>query len=140
MHNTHDLLKAAKDAEAKHLPKWVRELIGDLAHQLEAQKRYADSVRQRADEEVNEARKLAAEGPEGSDTFLSLPRALLGDEDDNDEKPLGKGVTVEFREETDNPGEGFGVRLTSDGHLHVSGINRLAIVPIDYLTTEIRKV
>jgi hypothetical protein len=89
----------------------------------------------RAVEEVTEARKLLTEGPADSDTYLDLPCALYTDAED-EQRPLGKGATIEFRGPGDEPGEGISVKWEKD-HLKISGLNRLAVVPINTTTVHI---
>jgi hypothetical protein len=132
------LIEESRSERLQRLPQYAQELIHDLAHRLDAEHRYAQSIRERAEKEVDEVRKLAAEGPEDSDTFVSLPHSVL-DSGDFEERPLGQGVTVEFRAPGLEPGEGFDVKMT-DGHLVVSGVNRLGIVPVHASQVEIRAV
>lgn len=120
-----ELIEAAKSDRVAKLPKHAQELIADLARRLDLEHRTADGAVKRARQEVETARALAAEGPADSDTFLDLPRALYTDEED-EQKPLGRGVTVEFRSAGDVVGEGYGVKI-ENGELVVSGINRLAV-------------
>jgi hypothetical protein len=138
MLSVQQLIEESRSERLQKLPMYAQELIHDLAHRLDAEHRYAQSTCERAEKEVDAIRKLLAEGPEDSDTFVSLPHSLL-DSGDFEERPLGQGVTVEFRAPGLTPGEGFDVKL-KDGRLIVSGIARLAVAPESSYTLEIRAV
>ena len=139
MTTVEQLIEASKDARLKNQPKWVQDLVYHLAYRLESQHRYALSVRDKAEEEVDAARKIAAEGPEDSDTSLDLPRSLLGSMDDFEQRPLGRGVNIEFRGAGDEPGEGINAKLLPSGALLIHGINSLAVIPRDSSTVRIEE-
>lgn len=123
------LIQEATAAQSRSLPAYAKELISDLARALDQQTRYAEGVRERAAKEVDELRVQLAAGPDDADTFVAMPSTLVGElDDDPEDRPLGTGVTVEFRAPDMGPGEGFGVSIT-DGRLHVCGLNHLAVVP-----------
>jgi hypothetical protein len=129
------LIEESRDSRLHKLPLYARELIHDLAHRLDAEHRYALATRETAAREVEEARALLAEGPEGSDTFMAMPYSRVGD-DEIEERPLGKGTVIEFRDPELSPGEGIEVCL-NDGSLLVRGINHLAIVPVSLTSLRI---
>lgn len=132
MHNTQEVLKAAQTAQEGRLksqPVWVRELVADLVLRLTYEARRASDAEGLADSAVQEANTLLSRGPADSDTFVSIPRELSVHEDGDEanERPLGRGVCVEFRREGLLPGEGFSVRLR-DGALEVSNCGPLAVL------------
>jgi hypothetical protein len=133
-----EVLKSARDDRVRRLPVWAQILVDNLAVHLDRQTRYAEATARRAELETDAARKLLNEGPENSDTFLSLAGVLSTgySEDENDDRPLGSGVRIEFRLPGDGPGEGFEVRL-KDGSLEISGLNVLAVAPVDSHTLKI---
>jgi hypothetical protein len=123
------LIQESRDPRLQKLPLYARQLIFDLARRMELEKISADAIRDRAGKEVDEVRKIAAEGPEDSDTFMDLPHSqVAGYLEEAEQRPLGKGVNIEFRPEGAEVGEGFDVKL-KDGRLHVSGVNHLAVIP-----------
>jgi hypothetical protein len=128
MTSSEQLIQAAGNYRIRSQPKWVQELVHDLAHRLEAEHKYTQDVRERAAKEVDEARALLT-GPEGSDTFVTLPRTLVGD-DETEERPLGRGASIEFRDPGWEPGEGTRVSRFADGSLLVKGYSDLAVVPL----------
>jgi hypothetical protein len=130
------LIEESRDPRLQRLPQYARQLIHDLAHRLDLVHRYAVAVKEQAEREVDQAREIAAEGPEGSDTFLDLPRSLHSTSDDYEVRPLGRGANIEFRRPGDDPGEGFNVKLDDDG-LKIHGVNCLAVVPVDPYTLKI---
>lgn len=135
MQTVEQLIEAAEAAQSRALPEYAKKLIGDLAHRLALEARAAEGARRTAEREVSEARALLTSGPEDSDTYLDLPRALYATEDD-EQRPLGKGANIEFRRPEETPGEGISVKW-DEGGLRVSGLNHLAVVPIDQLTLKI---
>lgn len=123
------LIAGSRDERLHRLPRYARELIFQLARRLDMEHRYATSVKGRAEEEVAEARALLAQGPEDSDTFVGLPRSTVtGYSDEPEQRPLGKGVGVEFRRPGGDVGEGFSVRL-EDSKLHISSDSYLMVLP-----------
>ena len=132
------LIEQSRDPRLRRQPVYVQNLIHELAHRLEAEHAYAQAVIKRAESEVDEARKIAAEGPEDSDTFLSLPGSLLSSADDYEQKSLGTGAKVEFRAPGLRPGEGFQVRM-KNGHLKITGMSSMAVIPQDRYTIVIEE-
>lgn len=135
------LIEEAKDPRLDRLPLYARQLIHDLAYRMDAEHRAAEGARATALKEVTEARALLRfSGPDGTDTFMDLPRALYDDAEDDDQRPLGKGTVIDFRGPEDGPGEGISVSRQEDGTVHVHGINHLAVRPVDstYLIIEKR--
>lgn len=133
------LLEEANDPRLARLPLYARQLIHDLAYRMDAEHRAAEGARATAYKEVTAARDLLrADGPADSDTFMDLPRAVYDDAEDDDQRALGKGVTIDFRGPDDIPGEGISVSRQEDGTIHVHGINHLAVRPVDptYLIIE----
>jgi hypothetical protein len=132
--------QAAEDPRLPKQAKWVQGLIYGLASRLELEIRSAEGVRQRAEREVSEARSLLTEGPADSDTFMDLARSLADTYDDVPQRPLGKGVNIEFRTDGMQTGEGVNVKLMEDGTLHVHGLGHLAVIPVNhsYLKIETR--
>lgn len=126
---TERLLAQAKEDRLKKLPQYAQKLISELAYQLSLEAKSAEGARARAEREVFEARAIAAQGPENSDTFLELPRSLSSYEDEA-QKPLGTGVAVEFRDPELTSGEGTFVRREGD-KIKVSSMSRLAVIPED---------
>lgn len=122
-----ELIDAGQAAQNRNLPAYAKRLIGDLVVALDRQARYAEGTRVRAAKEIDEIRALLTDGPADADTFASLPRTMVGD-DETEDRPIGTGVTVEYRAPGLTPGEGFEVSL-KDGRLHVRGIARMAVVP-----------
>jgi len=127
---TEKLLIKAKDARLLNQPKWVQELVHDLARQAERSEAAEQRMSERLEKEMDAARALLNEGPKDSDTFLFLSSELVNttDEDEDAYRPLGSGVTVEFRQPGDMAAEGYAVRLNEKG-LWVSGLNALAVLP-----------
>lgn len=136
MKTTEELIREAQEAQRRPMAKWTSQLIADLTYRLDLEARSARGAKARAAKEVEEARALLAEGPAGSDTFLDLPRALYTDQED-EQRPLGKGASIEFRDLADGPGEGVTVKRLEDGTLRVSGLNHLAVVPVNTTTVHI---
>jgi hypothetical protein len=130
MQSSRDLIQAARHAQARPVPKWAKELIHDLASRLRATEAELERVQETATREVTEARALLT-GPEDSDTFMNLPRSLMSAAEDGEQRPLGKGVTVEFRTAGEEPGEGTLVSLGVDQTIHVHGLNHLVVVPVN---------
>lgn len=130
MKTVDELVTASQDERLRRQPAYVQNLIHDLASRMVLEHRAAEGARRRAEKEVDEARKIAAEGPENSDTFLSMPRSFSTFSEDFDQKPLGTGVNIEFRAPGLTEGEGFQVHM-DDGKLKISGMSRLAVVPQD---------
>lgn len=127
-----------EEAETPRLhtqPLWVRELVRGLANQLRMAHASEQRTAEKAAQEVEHARALLAEGPADSDTFLNLPHSAVADVgwDDVSVRPLGRGVTVEFRDTSGIPGDGFEVSL-ADGRLTITGINHLDVRPVDPTT------
>ena len=112
-------------------PMWVQLLVRDLAHRLDLETRAAVGVRAAAEVEVSRAREDLVKGPADSDTFADMPRSAVVDDDDA-QRPLGRGVNIEFRAPDDMPGEGINVKLEEDGALHVHGIGHMAVIPINH--------
>lgn len=140
MKSVAELIEASRDPRLDRLPKYACDLIQTLAGRLASEARYAESAQRQAEKEVAEARTALLTGPEDSDTFLHVERSItLGYTEGLEEsyRPLGKGVTVEFRRPGDEPGEGFEVRLTGDGDLEISGMHYLAVVPVNHSTIRI---
>jgi hypothetical protein len=135
MKTTQEIIREAQEAQSRPIAKWLSQLIADMTYRLGLEHRRAEGAMKRAVEEVTEARRLLTEGPADSDTFLDLPRALYTDAED-EQRPLGKGATIEFRGPGDEPGEGISVKWEKD-HLKISGLNRLAVVPINTTTVHI---
>lgn len=134
MPDSQQLIEKAAAVQSRSLPAYAKELIHDLARALDQQSRYAEGVRERAAKEVDELRVQLAAGPEDADTFVAMPRTLVGElDDDPEDRPLGTGVAVEYRAPDMGPGEGFGVSLVG-GRLRVTGLNHLAVVPESALT------
>lgn len=130
MQSTEKLIEESHDPRLQKLPLYARELIGRLARRLQTDAASAQWTKVRAEKEVDEIRTLLADGPEGSDTFVEMPRTMLSTLDEDGQRPLGTGVSVEFRPQGAGPGEGFEVRLES-GSLVISGVNRIAVIPRD---------
>lgn len=130
MRGTTQLILDANDPRLERQPQYVRQLIAELAYRLNLEAKAAEGARRRAEKEVDEARKIAAEGPENSDTFLSMPRSFSTFSEEYEQKPLGTGVNIEFRAPGLTEGEGFQVSM-EDGKIKVSGMSRLAVVPQD---------
>lgn len=123
-----ELIKAGQAAQNRPLPTYAKQLIGDLTVALDRQIRYTEAIKIKAAEEVDEVRAILAGDPEGADTFASMPRTTVG-YDETEDRPIGTGITIEYRAPDMGPGEGFEVSL-KDGRLHVRGINTLAVVPV----------
>lgn len=130
MKTTDQLIAAARDPRLAAQPKWIQQLVHDLAHRMELEARSAEGARRRAEGEVAQARELLTSGPADSDAYMDLPRAYSTYSDEAEQRPLGRGTTVEFRSPDTGPGEGMSVRWTGAG-LEISGINCLAVVPLD---------
>lgn len=129
MMTVEQLIEESRDERLQRLPMYARTLIHDLAARLDMEHRHAASVKERAEKEVEEARALLTQGPEDSDTFVDLPHSTIaGYTDEPEQRPLGKGVSVEFRRPGGDVGEGFSVRL-KDGQLHISSTSYLAVLP-----------
>jgi hypothetical protein len=129
MGNYENLIKSANGAQVRPIPQWAKSLIYDLARALDAQIRYAEGIKNRAAGEVDEARKQLAGDLPDADTFVSMPRSVTADETyDVTWRPLGAGVTVQFRGPDDDEDEGIDVKI-KDGVLHVESLSRLKIVP-----------
>jgi hypothetical protein len=132
MLSTKQLIEEAQDERLRHLPLYARKLIHDLAVRLGQEAAYSKSAREKAEQQVDAARKLLNEGPADSNTFLSLGNVMgsnYGEDGREDERPLGSGPSIEFRDPSLMPGEGFSVRM-KNGRLEISGINVLAITPV----------
>ncbi len=143
MKDTRDLLQAAKDPRLASQPKWIQALVGDLAYQLRLTDAQLTSVRERAEAEVEAARKLLSEGPEGSDTFMPLPHSSVADGYGDEERPLGQGTAIEFRPADGTgrePGEGFTVQLTEGRVLKVTSISAITLSPRDTHTVLIEEI
>jgi hypothetical protein len=139
MQTIEQLISAAATAQFRSLPKYAKDLIHDLAVALRQQSRYAEGIRTRAAKEVDELRVQLAAGPEHADTFMGLPRTLVGElDDDPEDRPLGTGTVIEYRGPEDGPGEGFSVSLV-DGRLSVRGLNHLAVIPSSSTSLYIEK-
>lgn len=130
------LLQEARDVRTRPLPAYAQNLIFDLAKRLELEAKAAAGARETAEREVAEARTLLTEGPADSDTYLDLPGALYATED-AEQRPLGKGASVEFRKPEELPGEGISVKRGTDGSLRISGLNHLAVIPVNPTTLKI---
>lgn len=139
MQTVEQLIESAKTARLQTQPLWVRNLVRDLAQQLELQTRYAEAVKERAEKEVGEARVLLTGGPADSDTYVELPRAASVYEEDVSQRPLGKGVCIEFRAPGEESGEGITVQRTEGGSLAVCSYGSLAVIPQDAHTLLIAK-
>lgn len=139
MQTVEQIIEAAEAAQSRALPEYAKKLIGDLAHRLALEARAAEGARQTAEREVSEARALLTSGPEDSDTYVYLPRARYSTEDD-EQRPLGKGVSIEFRQPEEMPGEGISVKREEDGTLHVHSVSHLAVLPVGpmYIKIETR--
>lgn len=129
------LIEESRSHRLYNQPVWVRQLVHDLAHRLDSEHRYAQDVKETAAREVEQARALLAEGPEDSDTFMAMPYSHVSD-DEVEERPLGKGTVIEFRQPDMDPGEGMEVCL-NDGSLLVRGVNHLAVVPVSLTSLRI---
>jgi hypothetical protein len=127
MRSIETLLTDARDDRLRRLPNYAQDLIAELAARLDQETRYARAVKERAAKEVDELRAQLTKGPEDADTFMDLPYSRVGDVEG--QRPLGKGVNIEFRAPGLTEGEGFEVKLTEEGHLKIGGITRLAVVP-----------
>ena len=128
MQTVEQLIEAAEAAQSRALPDYAKKLIRDLAYRLELEARAAEGARQTAEREVNGARALLTSGPADSDTYLDLPGAGFSTVDD-EQRPLGKSASIEFRTPDELPGEGIGVKRADDGTIHVRSISRLAVLP-----------
>lgn len=138
MLSVEQLIEEAQDPRLRKQPLWVQTLVGDMAHRLRLESTAAANSQARAEVEVSAAREALAEGPADSDTFLDLPRSLA-DTDDVPQKPLGKGVNIEFRPYWLESGEGINVKLDENGSLHVRGIGHLVVVPVDQSYVKIKE-
>lgn len=136
MKSVEHLLDEATAMRTRPLPAYAQTLIADLAKRLEMEATAAAGARETAEREVTEARALLTSGPADSDTYLDLPRALYATEDD-EQRPLGKGASIEFRKPEELPGEGISVKREEDGSLRISGLNHLAVVPVNLTTIKI---
>lgn len=117
-----NLEERAKDPRLEKMPRWVYDLVQDLAKAVRSEQSSREWHEKKASKELEEARKLLNAGPADSDTFMALPSSMVSDFDDEDAdyRPLGNGVTVEFRpqwRENERPsaGDGFRVRLRGTG-------------------------
>jgi len=129
MSNAEELIKRAREAQNRNLPVWARNLIYDLSHALDVQTRYADAVKTRAASEVDQLRGQLAEGPADADTFVAMPQSFTADQTyEVTQRPLGRGVVVEFRGPTDDEEEGFQVKI-EEGRLQVESMSRLSVSP-----------
>jgi hypothetical protein len=127
------LHEKAKDPRLAKQPAWVQQLVAVLDVRLRSAEASRLRTAEKAAEEVDAARALLNEGPADSDTFLWLSTSAVsdggwGDDPGKDVRPLGHGVTVEFRDADSGPAEGFEVKM-KDGQLEVSGINVLYVKP-----------
>ena len=128
------LHKAVEDPRLARQPAWVQQLIVMLDLRLRYEEGSRQRTEQKAAEEVEAARALLNEGPADSDTFLWLPASAVSDsgwsENDDAEnvRPLGQGVTVEFRAPGMDAGCGYEVSMQG-GRLQVRGINQLTVRP-----------
>lgn len=137
---TEDLVRLATDPRLKSQPRWVQKLISDLAARMISAEKEVIRVKERAAKEVDEARTLLAQGPEGSDTFMDLPYSQVDSgTDDFEQRPLGTGVNIEFRGPGDEPGEGISARWRG-GQLEIHGINTLAVLPVGTSRVNIKAV
>jgi hypothetical protein len=130
------LLEEARNPRLERLPLYARELIEDLARRMAIEAAHAESVTERAEKAAEEATALLTQGPAGSDTFMDLPRDLIKYEEEIDQRPLGTGVNIEFRQESDLPGEGICATWEADG-LKIHGPNPLTVIPVDSCTVRI---
>jgi hypothetical protein len=135
MLSVEQLIAESRDPRLQKLPMYARDLIHDLAHRMEAEAIARQAVMDRAAKEVDEIRTLLSKGPEDSDTFMAIPRTVIGD-DEIEEKPLGQGTVIEFRQPDMETGEGFEVSL-NDGSLLVQGINHLTVIPVSLTSLRI---
>lgn len=134
MLSVEQLIEESRTDRLHSQPLWVRTLVHELARSLEREHVSAERARSQAEREVDAARALLTEGPAGSDTFMDLPRTLAGSvTDEYEQRPLGTGVSIEFRRPEDGPGEGIDVKF-ENGRLRVGGLNHLAVVPVDART------
>lgn len=131
MQTVEQLIESAQTARLQAQPVWVRQLVHDLATRLKAESTYAAAVKQRAEDEVGEARALLTGGPADSDTYVDLPRAASVYEENGAQRPLGKGACIEFRASDEVSGEGLTVKRTEGGSLKVRGCGPLAVIPQD---------
>lgn len=134
------LLEEAKQARLQRLPQYAQELIFDLARSLEREHRAASDIQERAEKEVTEARALLTSGPEDSDTFASLPSSLYTMEED-EERPLGKGTSIEFRAPDNHlPGNGISVARRDNGDLEIRSMAQVAVIPLSTHNLLIREL
>lgn len=138
MRSIEQLIQDSDDPRLERQPKFVRQLIAELAYRLKLEATAAESARRNAEKEVGEARALAMQGPENADTFMNMPNSFSTYADDYEQKPLGTGTGIEFRDADMEAGDGisakFEPRETEDGRirtgrLKIHGLNRLAVVP-----------
>jgi hypothetical protein len=125
-----DLIKAASDPVILgRLPKYAQSLIRDLARRLQLTEAEVEGARKRYAAELDTVRAELAGGPADADTYVEMPKSIMADETrETTRRPLGKGVTVEFRAEGNEEGEGFEVYI-KDETLHVESVSRLCMIP-----------
>jgi len=135
------LIKRAEEAQSRNLPAYAKNLIHDLAHRLELAEREVRGTRERAAKEVDELRTQLSAGPADADTFVSMPRTVLADETyETTQRPLGRGVRIEFRRPEQEEGEGIKVHMEDEHGLEglvVHSMARLAVYPVDAYTLKI---
>lgn len=126
------LLEEAQDKRLERLPNYARDLVRELASRLRSVDADRTRILEEATEEMTALKALLEKGPEGSDTFLSLPYSRYVEQDMQEgprHRPLGQGVSIDFMP----PGKtdtGYRVRLQGDG-LHVETMGQLSIVPVN---------
>lgn len=130
------LIQAAQNYRIRSQPKWVQELVYDLAQKMKNEHLNAEVLRGRADTAIEKARELLAEGPADSDTFMDLPNNLSSYSGDEVQRPLGKGANIEFRHPDLEPGEGIDAKWENGGLL-IHGLNHLSVIPIDRTSVKI---
>lgn len=135
------LIEQAREAQGRNLPMYAKILISDLARRLELAEKEIRGTRERAAKEVDELRTQLSTGPQDSDTFVSMPRTLLADDTyDTTQRPLGRGVGIEFRRPGLEEGEGTRVHWEDEDGLEgliVHSMARLSVIPQDAHTVKI---
>lgn len=128
--STEQLLKDAQDPRLNKQPVWVQELVYELATRLKRSDLALEGARSKAAAELDAVRQQLASGPADSDTYVEMPKSIMSDETrEITRRPVGKGVTVEFRRPGETEGEGFEVRLNPDGRLRVDCMSLMAVCP-----------